>query len=82
MRRDLTKTLTFAALHFIVGFTVSYAFTGSIAIAGGIALVEPLANTVVFYFHERAWRRAGGSTGPSRDGGGPPGWPHGLTHAC
>jgi uncharacterized membrane protein len=58
MRRDLSKTLTFAALHFIVGFTVSYAFTGSIVIASGIALVEPLANTVVFYFHERAWRRA------------------------
>ena len=58
MKRDLSKTLTFAALHFIVGFTVSYAFTGSIAIASGIALVEPLANTVVFYFHERAWRRA------------------------
>lgn len=64
MRRDLSKTLTFAALHFVVGFTVSYAFTGSLAIAGGIALVEPLANTVVFYFHERAWRRAGRSAEP------------------
>ena len=64
MRRDLSKTMTFAVLHFVVGFTVSYAFTGSIAIAGGIALVEPLANTVVFYFHERAWRRAGRTDGP------------------
>ena len=36
---------------------VSYAFTGSIAIATGIALVEPAVNTVVFFFHERAWRR-------------------------
>ncbi len=58
MRRDLAKTLSFAILHFAVGFSVSYAFTGSIAIASGIALVEPLANTVVFYFHERAWRRS------------------------
>jgi len=57
MRNDLIKTLTFAALHFAVGFGVSYAFTGSVAIASGIALVEPLANTVVFYFHERGWRR-------------------------
>lgn len=56
--RDIVKTLSFAALHFTVGFLVSYLFTGSIAIAGGIALVEPMANTVVFYFHERAWRRA------------------------
>ncbi len=57
MARDLAKTLTFAALHFAVGFGVSYAFTGSVAIATGIALVEPAVNTVVFFFHERAWRR-------------------------
>lgn len=57
MIRDLAKTATFAALHFAVGFGVSYAFTGSIAIATGIALVEPAVNTVVFFFHERAWQR-------------------------
>jgi uncharacterized membrane protein len=57
LRRDLAKTLSFAALHFGVAFLVAYALTGSIAIAGGIALIEPLANTVAFYFHERAWRR-------------------------
>ena len=60
MSRDLAKPLTFAVLHFAVGFTVSYAFTGSIAIASGIALVEPLVNTVVFYFHERGWQRVEG----------------------
>lgn len=54
--RDLKKTLSFLALHLIVGFSVAYMFTGSIALAGGIALVEPLANAVVFFFHERAWR--------------------------
>lgn len=57
MIRDLAKTLTFAALHFAVGFGVSYAFTGSVVIATGIALVEPAVNTLVFFFHERAWRR-------------------------
>jgi|GEM_PF-343967 len=56
MPHDLTKTLSFLALHLVVGFSVAYAFTGSIALAGGIALVEPLVNAVVFFFHERAWR--------------------------
>jgi uncharacterized membrane protein len=56
MTRDLAKTATFAALHFAVGFGVSYAFTGSVAIATGIALVEPAVNTIVFFLHERAWR--------------------------
>lgn len=59
MRRDLAKTLSFLVLHFIVGFSVAYAFTGEVAVSGAIALVEPMANAVVFFFHERAWRRAG-----------------------
>lgn len=57
MMRDLTKTASFASLHFSVGFGVAYLLTGSLAIATGIALVEPAVNTVVFYFHERAWAR-------------------------
>jgi len=59
-RRDLAKTLSFAGLHFGVAFLVAYALTGSVAIATGIGLIEPLANTVAFYFHERAWRRFDG----------------------
>ena len=55
MKRDLSKTFSFLALHLIVGFTVAYLFTGSWMIAGGIALVEPLVNAVAFFFHERAW---------------------------
>ena len=55
MKRDLSKTFSFLALPLIVGFTVAYLFTGSWMIAGGIALVEPLVNAVVFFFHERAW---------------------------
>ena len=57
MSRDLVKTLSFLALHLFVGFTVAYLFTGSVAVASGIALVEPLVNAVVFFFHERAWER-------------------------
>ena len=57
MHSDYLKTLTFLALHLIVGFSVAYLFTGSLALAGGIALVEPLVNAVVFFLHERAWQR-------------------------
>ncbi|MCC7168061.1 MAG: DUF2061 domain-containing protein [Rhodospirillales bacterium] len=51
----LTKTLTFAALHFSVAFGVAYALTGSAAVGGLVALVEPLVNTFAFYLHERVW---------------------------
>lgn len=55
--RDLVKTMTYATLHFSVGFGVTYALTGEFAIAAGVALIEPAVNTVVFYFHEKAWAR-------------------------
>lgn len=53
---EYAKTATYLALHLMVGFGVAYALTGSVAIAGGIALIEPCINAVVFFFHERAWR--------------------------
>ncbi len=59
--RDLLKTISFGAVHFVVGFSVAYALTGSLVIAGGIALIEPAVNTVAYYLHEKAWRRAGSS---------------------
>ena len=61
---SLTKTATFAAVHFSVAFSIAYLLTGSASIAGAIALIEPLANTVAYFFHERAWSRIGAS-GPA-----------------
>lgn len=53
----MIKTMTFAILHFATEFGVACILTGSIGISSAVALVEPLANTVVLYFHEQAWRR-------------------------
>lgn len=55
--RDILKTISFAVLHFGVGFGITYALTGSLAIATGVALLEPTANTFVFYAHEKVWNR-------------------------
>ncbi|MEF9942989.1 MAG: DUF2061 domain-containing protein [Burkholderiaceae bacterium] len=54
---SLAKTASFAALHFTVAFSLGWWLTGSVAIASTLALVEPLVNTVAFFFHERAWTR-------------------------
>jgi uncharacterized membrane protein len=53
----MAKTLSFAALHFTVAFGVGYALTGSVAIGGALAVVEPACNTVAYYFHEKVWKR-------------------------
>jgi uncharacterized membrane protein len=63
LQLSLAKTATFAAVHFTVAFTVAYALTGSAPVAGAIALLEPLANTVAYFLHERAW--AGVSVPPA-----------------
>ncbi|MFP4208508.1 MAG: DUF2061 domain-containing protein [Wenzhouxiangella sp.] len=53
------KTLSFALVHMTVAFSVVYLMTGSWALGGAIALIEPAANTVAYFFHEKAWERIG-----------------------
>ena len=55
---NLAKTITYLVIHLGIGFSVAYAFTGSVTVAGAIALVEPLCNAVAYFFHERIWNRA------------------------
>ena len=53
----MTKTASFAAVHFSVAFTVAFIMSGSVVIGGAIALVEPVINTIAYYFHEKVWKR-------------------------
>lgn len=54
----MLKTMSFAAVHFTVAFTVGYLMTGSVVVGGALALVEPAVNTVAYYLHEKVWARA------------------------
>ncbi len=53
----MTKTLTFAIMHFSVAFAVVWLMTGSWMVGGAVALVEPAINSVAYFFHEQAWSR-------------------------
>ncbi len=53
----MTKTLSFAVVHFSVAFLVGYLMTGSVWVGGALALVEPACNTVAFHLHEKVWKR-------------------------
>jgi len=57
INNPLTKTLSFAAIHFTVAFTVAYLLTGSFIVGGLLALVEPMCNTIAYHLHEKAWAR-------------------------
>lgn len=52
----MKKTLSFAAIHFAVAFILAYVLTGDILLGSLIAMIEPMVNTVAFYFHEKAWQ--------------------------
>ena len=53
----MAKTVSFAALHFSIAFSLAYVMTGSLVVGGTLALVEPAVNTLAFYFHEKLWKR-------------------------
>ena len=53
----MSKTASFAAVHFSVAFSVAYLISGNPLVGGAIALVEPAINTIAYYLHERVWNR-------------------------
>ncbi len=53
----MTKTLSFAVVHFTVAFSIGYLMTGSVMVGGAIALVEPAVNTLAYHIHEHVWQR-------------------------
>lgn len=52
----MKKTLSFAAIHFSIAFTVAYVLTGDIILGSLIAMTEPTVNTGAFYLHEKVWK--------------------------
>lgn len=53
----MAKSASFGVLHLGIAFSIGYLLTGSVAIAGAITLIEPVANTIAHYFFDR-WRTA------------------------
>jgi uncharacterized membrane protein len=53
----MLKTATFAVMHISIAFTIVYLMTGDLMVGGAVALVEPLCNSVAYFFHERLWER-------------------------
>lgn len=59
----MTKTITFAIMHFSVAFMVTYLITGNFMLGGLIAIIEPAVNTVGYFFHEKIWSTIGQTSG-------------------
>jgi uncharacterized membrane protein len=44
-------------LHFVVAVAVMYWATGSLALGGLMAVLEPVLNVILLPYHDRAWAR-------------------------
>lgn len=66
----MAKTLSFGAMHVGIAFGLGYVFTGSVATAGVLTVVEPLCNMVAHHFFEGWWERREHARGQPAGGGG------------
>jgi len=64
----MSKTMSLAAMHLTVAFTVPCLMSGKPLVGGAIAVVEPLTNTVACHSREQVWNRVrnAGCKAPNR----------------
>ena len=55
----LMKTGSYYLIHICVAALVAYAVTGNLIASLTLSLLEPTVQAVAFFFHEKAWDRAG-----------------------
>jgi len=56
-KRSLAKTLSWRITGSASTFTITYLVTGSAGISTGVAVIQMIANTFLYWFHERLWNK-------------------------
>jgi uncharacterized membrane protein len=56
-KRSLIKTITWRITGSGATFGISYLILGNFVIAGSIATIQLVTNTVLYFIHERVWDR-------------------------
>ena len=56
-RRSLVKTISWRLTGSTATFLISYLISGSVTVAGTIAIAQMTANTILYYIHERIWNK-------------------------
>ena len=54
-QRSLVKTITWRLTGSFSTFLIAWVIGGNFIIAGTIAVIQIIANTLLYYFHERIW---------------------------
>ena len=53
--RSIAKAISWRITGSVDTFVLSFIFTGSVKLAGSIAISEMATKVVLYYLHERAW---------------------------
>ena len=54
-RRSLVKTITWRLSGSAATFTIAWLISGDLSVAGPIAVIQLILNTLLYYVHERIW---------------------------
>jgi uncharacterized membrane protein len=55
--RSLAKTLSWRVTGSASTFIIVYLVTGSAGVSSGVAVIQMIVNTFLYWFHERVWNR-------------------------
>jgi uncharacterized membrane protein len=55
--RSIAKTISWRLTGSFSTFMISYLILGNFTIAGSIAIIQIVANTLLYYLHERVWNK-------------------------
>lgn len=53
--RSIAKTITWRLTGSGATFLISYLLVSDFSVAGTIAVIQMISNTVLYYMHERIW---------------------------
>lgn len=53
--RSMVKTVSWRLTGSTATFLIAWAIGGDLTMAGSIAIVQIVANTILYYVHERTW---------------------------
>lgn len=55
LKRTLLKTISWRVVGTLATVVISYAITGTLALAFSIGAIELVSKMALYFFHERAW---------------------------
>jgi uncharacterized membrane protein len=56
-KRSILKTISWRLIGTAAVLIISLVVTGSLALAGSIAVTQFITNTLLYFFHERIWNK-------------------------